>query len=264
MLRSFVVLSLTALVLRAADNPPNVKIVEEIAAKVNGDIITRSELQKKRVDIEAEARRQGLSGQRLKATVDEVAANALRDQIDQLLLVQQAKNLNINVDSDVTRRLAEIQLQQKASHPELSDPDKFQSYIAEQTGMPFEDFKLQMKNQLLTQRVIGQEVMRNIPIAEADMQKYYDEHKSEFVRKEGQVFLSQIVMSLDGKTPDQVAAAEKKAKDVTARARRGEKFAEPPPLAPVGDGGRSGHRTAPMGVLATTVITRMMPTIVHM
>ncbi len=226
MLRSFVVLSLTALVLRAADNPPNVKIVEEIAAKVNGDIITRSELQKKRGDIEAEARRQGLSGQRLQATVDEYTANALRDQIDQLLLVQQAKNLNINVDSDVTRRLAEIQLQQKASHPELSDPDKFQSYIAEQTGMPFEDFKLQMKNQLLTQRVIGQEVMRNIPIAEADMQKYYDEHKNEFVRKEGQVFLSQIVMSLEGKTADQVAAAEKKAKDVTARARRGEKFAD--------------------------------------
>jgi parvulin-like peptidyl-prolyl isomerase len=226
MLRSLVVLSLSALVLRAADNPPNVRIVEEIAAKVNGDIITRSELEKRRIEIEAEARKQGLSGQRLKQTVDEYIANALRDQIDQLLLVQQAKNLNINVDNDVTRRLAEIQLQQKAQHPELSDPDKFQSFIAEQTGMPFEDFKQQMKNQMLTQRVIGQEVMRNIPISEAEMQKYYDEHKSEFVRKEAQVFLSQIVISLEGKTPDQIAAAEKKAKDVTARARRGDKFSD--------------------------------------
>lgn len=226
MLRSLVVLSLSALVLVAADNPPNVRIVEEIAAKVNGDIITRSELEKRRAEIDAEARRQGLSGQRLQQTVNEYAANALRDQIDQLLLVQQAKNLNINVDNDVTKRLAEIQLQQKAQHPELSDPDKFQSFIAQQTGMPFEDFKLQMKNQMLTQRVIGQEVMRNIPISEAEMQKYYDEHKSDFMRKEAQVFLSQIVISLDGKTPDQVAAAEKKAKDVTARARRGEKFGD--------------------------------------
>ena len=42
-----------------------------------------------------------------------------------------------------------------------------------------------MKNEMLTQRVIGQEVMRNITVPEAEMQKYYDEHKSEFVRKEG-------------------------------------------------------------------------------
>ena len=226
MFRSFVVITASALCVWAADNPPNVKVVEEIAAKVNGDIITRGELEKKRVEIEGEARRQGLTGQRLTETVKEYAANALRDEIDQLLLVQKAKDLNINVDNEITRRLAEIQLQQKAAHPELSDPDKFQTFIREQTGMPFEDFKLQMKNQMLTQRVIGQEVMRNIPVSEAEMQKYYDEHKTEFMRKDAQVFLSQIVISTEGKSPDQVAAAEKKAKDVAARARKGEKFAD--------------------------------------
>ena len=60
MFRSFVVLiASTAAVCTAADN--NVKVVEEIAAKVNGDIITRGELTKKRLDIEAEAKRQGLA-----------------------------------------------------------------------------------------------------------------------------------------------------------------------------------------------------------
>ena len=53
--------------------------------------------------------------------------------------------------------------------------------------------------------------------------KYYDEHKNEFVREE-QVFLRQILISTEGKTPEQVAAAEKKAKDLVARARKGEKF----------------------------------------
>ena len=61
MFRSFVVLiASTAAVCAAADN--NVKVVEEIAAKVNGDIITRGELARKRLEIEAEAKRQGLSG----------------------------------------------------------------------------------------------------------------------------------------------------------------------------------------------------------
>ena len=67
--------------------------------------------------------------------------------------------------------------------------------------------------------------MRNIIVPEAEMQKYYEEHKSEFMRKE-QVFLSQILISTEGKTPEQVAAAEKKAKDLVARAKKGEKFSD--------------------------------------
>ena len=222
----FVVFAASALSLLAADNPPNVKVVEEIAAKVNGDIITRGDLERKRLEIEVEARRQGLKGDQLKQTVTEYASKVLMEQIDQLLLVQKAKDLNINVDTEVNRRLAEIQLQQKGANPELADPDKFQSFIREQTGMPFEDFKTQMRNQMLTQRVMGQEVMRNIAVPEAEMRKYYDEHKNDFLRKEAQVFFSQIVISTEGKTPEQAAAAEKRAKDVAARARKGEKFSD--------------------------------------
>ena len=69
----------------------------------------------------------------------------------------------------------------------------------------------------------GSHLPRAIP--EAELQKYYDEHKTEFVRKE-QVFLSQILISTEGKTPEQVAAAEKKAKDLVARAKKGEKFSD--------------------------------------
>ena len=135
MFRRFVVLIASAFaVCSAADN---VKVVEEIAAKVNGDIITRGELARKRIEIETEAKRQGLSGARLQQAVDEYSANALREEIDTLLLVQKGKDLNINVDPEVTRRLAEIQVQQK-----IADPDKFQSFIRENTGMSYEDFKL--------------------------------------------------------------------------------------------------------------------------
>ena len=49
--------------------------------------------------------------------------------------------------------------------------------------------------------------------------------RSDFVRKE-QVFLSQILISTEGKTPEQAAAAEEKAKDLAARARKGEKFSD--------------------------------------
>jgi peptidyl-prolyl cis-trans isomerase SurA len=202
--------------IRAAD----IRIVEEIICKVNGDIITKGEMERQRMTLEAALRQEGLSGLRLQEGVRDREKDILRDQIDQLLLVSKAKDLNISVDADVTKRIAEIQTQSK-----IADPDKFHEWVREQSGMTFEDFKQQLKNQLLTQRVIGQEVQRTISIPEADKRKYYEEHKSEFVREE-EVYLRQILISTEGKTPEQAAAAEKKAKALVERARKGEKFGD--------------------------------------
>ena len=214
--RFIVLIAAIAPLAQAAD----VRIVEEIIAKVNGDIITRGEMEQARTRLMEEAKSQGLTGAQLAEVVRNQDKNALRDQIDQLLLVQRGKDLDVKVDADVTRRLAEIQSQSK-----ITDPDKFHDYIREQTGMSFEDFQQQMKNTLLTQKVIGEEISSRISIPEADLRKYYEEHQKEFVREE-QVFLSQILISTDGKTPAQVAAAQKKAADLVTRARKGEKFSD--------------------------------------
>ena len=218
MIRSFVV-AVAAAGLSAAF-AADIKVVEEIAAKVNGDIITRGELEQTRKDLEQGLRAEGLSGAKLADTLKEYQSNALRDQIDQILLVQKGKDLNINVDSELNRRFAEMQVQLK-----MADPDKFHAAIQQQYGMTYEDFRDKMKRQMLAQRVIGQEVSYRITIPEPELRKYYDDHKSDFVRKE-QAFLSQIVISTDGKSAEQAAAAEKKAKDIVARARKGEKFTD--------------------------------------
>ena len=198
----------------------NVKVVEEIVAKVNGDIITRTDIERSRQQIEGELKQKGVSGPALDKALKDGGRDSLRNQIDQLLLVQKGKDLNINVDAEVTKQLGKMQLESK-----ITDPDKFHDFIREQTGMQFEDFKAQIKNSILTQRVIGQEVASRINIPHSDIEKYYEEHKKEFVREE-QVYLREILISTEGKTPDQIAAAEKKAKDLVARARKGEKFGE--------------------------------------
>jgi parvulin-like peptidyl-prolyl isomerase len=206
-----------ALPLAAAD----IRVVEEIAAKVNGDIITRGELEETSRDIEKAARADGLTGAKLLDAVGRAKRDALREQIDELLLVQKAKETpNINVDGEVARYLAQIQTQNK-----LTDSDKLAAFVQQKFGITLEELKLRKKNEFLSQRIIGQEVASRVNIPEAEMQKYYGEHKSEFVRQE-QVFLSQILVSTEGKTPEQVAEAEKKAKELVSRARAGEKFPE--------------------------------------
>ncbi|MBI4873629.1 MAG: peptidylprolyl isomerase [Acidobacteria bacterium] len=215
-LRSLLVVGLAGGVLCAAD----VQVVDEIIAKVNGEIISRSELARSRKQMEIELQGRGLKGDALVKTMKERERDILRDRIDQLLLVQKAGVLSVNVDSELSKYLAEIQLQNK-----IADSEKFQQWIREQTGMTWEDFRAETKNGMLTQRVIRQEVGGKISIPKPELQKYYQEHKSEFEREE-RVFLREIFLSTEGKDEKAAAAAEKKAKALVERARKGEKFPE--------------------------------------
>jgi parvulin-like peptidyl-prolyl isomerase len=210
-----------AVALVGADRPaPQIHVVEEIVAKVNSDIITRGELEKQKDRIAADLQQRGIVGPALQEGIAKASADALRDQIDQLLLVARAKELNINVDSEINKRVAEIQ-----SDSKIADPDKFHEWLKEMAGMPFEDFKLQVKNQFLTQRVISEEVYRNVIIPKAEQQKYYDDHKSEFIREE-MVTLREILIATPDTNPVRVATSEKKAKDIVDRIRKGDKFTD--------------------------------------
>jgi parvulin-like peptidyl-prolyl isomerase len=208
--------SLSAGSLFAAD----ISVIDEIICKANGDIITRNDYQRARKQIEEGLRQQGLNGPRLEDALKDAEKNILRERIDQLLLISKAKEMNLNVDTEVNKQLAEIQRNIK-----IADPEKFQQFVREQTGQSYEDYKAELKNQLLTQRVVRQEVSGKIQFKHEDLTKYYEEHKNEFQRNE-RVFLREILVATEGKDVIGLGAAEKKAKDVAARAKKGEKFDE--------------------------------------
>jgi peptidyl-prolyl cis-trans isomerase SurA len=209
--------AIVTLNVRAAD----VAVMDEIVCKVNGDIITRGELERDRRLMEADLRQQGQAGARLQEALRTMAGNGLRDHIDRLLLIQKAKELNLKVEADVNKQIAAIQTQSK-----IADPEKFQEFVRQQTGQSYEDYKSELTNGLLTQEVVREEVLRKIQFKHEELEAYYNAHKEDFMRKE-RVFLSEILVSTQGKDdPIAVAAAEKKAKDLVAQARKGAKFPE--------------------------------------
>ncbi|MEQ1884061.1 MAG: peptidylprolyl isomerase [Bryobacteraceae bacterium] len=191
-------------------------VVDEIIAKVNGEIITRNDIVRTRAQMEASYRQQGLTGTRLVDALTEGEKNILREKLDQLLLLSKAKEMSINVDTDINKQLAEIQ-----RRVNIADPDKFQEFVRQETGNTFEDYKNELKNQAMTNRVVRQEVASKINFKREELQKYYDEHQKDFERQD-RVFLREILV---GSEKD-AAAAEKKAKDLSARGKRGEKFEE--------------------------------------
>jgi peptidyl-prolyl cis-trans isomerase SurA len=205
-------------VLLAAD----ATIVEEIICRVNGDIITRKDLENTRKELPDVGRQQGLIGAKLEEFVNTEQPNILRNRIDDLLMVQKGKELEIKVDPDVNKRIAEIQRESK-----ISDPDKFQELVRKETGKSYEDFKAELKDQYLKQAIMQGEVIRKITFKTEELRAYYDAHLDQFQRDE-RVFLREILVANQGKENDPVAmaVAEKKAIDLVARARKGEKFPE--------------------------------------
>src|SRR5215468_901452 len=200
----------------------NGAIVEEIIARVNNEIITRSEYEKSMAQTEEETRQdcQGkCTPEQLQSELDSRKKNALRDLIDQSLLAQRGKDLGISVETDVIKQLDQVRIQNK-----LKDMDELEKAVTSQ-GLNWEDFKNNIRNRILTQKVVSQEVGSHISIGESDARKYYDAHKTEFVRPE-QVALREIIVNTEGKKDAELPDLRKKAETALKRVKDGEDFGE--------------------------------------
>lgn len=192
--------------------------VEEIVARVNDDIVTRSDFDRSTKQLRQELS-QDYSGAELERQYALKEKNVLRDLIDQLLLIQRAKDAGISVENDLIKELDDIR--QKNNLKTLDDLEQ----MAAQQGVNFEDFKSNLRNQLYTQSVIRQEVGRNLQVTQEEISKYYQAHKKDFERPE-EVRFREILISTEGKTEAEKQEAAKKANDIAARARKGENFSD--------------------------------------
>ena len=198
--------------------PAETIIIEEIIAKVNGDIILRSDYDNFVQDIAAEiARNDRITEDEKREQAAARQENVLRDLIDERLLVQKGEEVGLNVEGQVLQQREQIM-----ERYDLASIDDFENWAAEQTGMPVEDLMDRMREQFLTQAVLGQEVGSRIVVSRDEITAYYSEHKDEFVRDEG-IRLAEILIAKEGLSDDEF---ETKAKEIHGRVDRGEPFAE--------------------------------------
>jgi len=207
---------------KRAGAPSEGKVIEEIVARVNNEVITRSELEHSKVTAEEDAKQDcqnRCTPEQLKQITEDSQKNALRNLIDQSLLVQRAKDMSISVEPDVIKQLDQIRIENKLDSLEALEK------AVESQGLNWEDFKNNIRNGLLTKKVISSEVGSHISIDKEEVQKYYDAHKQEFIRPE-QVALRSIEINTAGKDEAEVAELKKKADTALKRIKDGEDFGE--------------------------------------
>jgi peptidyl-prolyl cis-trans isomerase SurA len=176
------------------------QVVEEIIARVNNQIVTRSEFVRSKDQLKDEVKQQDA------ANADKLYSarerDILRDLIDQQLLLDKGKDLGITGDTDLIKRLDQMRKDMKLESMEALEK------AATSQGISYEDFKQNMRNQIITQKVIGEEVGSHLSMAKEELQKFYDEHKDEMQQPEA-IHLSEILIA--PKLPAEPSAPAKSA-----------------------------------------------------
>jgi peptidyl-prolyl cis-trans isomerase SurA len=181
------------------------QVVEEIVTRVNNQVITKSEFERSKDQLRDEVKQQD------PANADKVYTDrekdVLRDLIDQQLLLDKGKDLGITGDTDLIKQLDQMRKEMKLESMEDLEKE------AQKQGISWEDFKQNMKNKIITQKVIGEEVGGHLSITKEEEQKFYDEHKKEMEQPEF-IRLSEIL--IEPKTLAPVAPSTATAPGATA------------------------------------------------
>lgn len=205
----------------ASESPYGGTVVEDIVARVNDQIITRSDYDRAMKELDDEGRQHGATMQQL----SEGHKDLLRNLIDQQLWLSKGKELGVTGETELINKLNEIRKQYNMSS--LEDLEK----AAQQQGVSFEDFKANIRNQIITQQVMRDEVGRRVSITPGEAQRYFEAHKQEYAQPES-VRLSEILVSTgtpaagEAEDPQKVAAAKAKADEIEAKLQAGADFTE--------------------------------------
>ena len=153
--------------------PTRAEIIEQVLVKVNGDIITKTELEQRQVSV-IRQRMQGKvnpeslkNDETLKKMLAEVTPQLIVSAIDELLLLQRGREMGLKLGDDQFKQVvANIRKEQG-----LVDDAKFQQALA-QENMTLEDLRKQLERQMLIEQVQRQEVGSKLNITEEEARQY--------------------------------------------------------------------------------------------
>ncbi|MBA2304330.1 MAG: peptidylprolyl isomerase [Acidobacteria bacterium] len=212
--------------------PMHAEIIEQVLVKVNGDIITKTELETRQID--ALRRRMGSqvdaaalkNDAELRKALLEITPGLLVDAIDELIVIQLGREKGYKLSDDQFKSW----LENLRKEQNLQDEQRFQAALR-QEGMSIDDLRKNVERQFLVSRVQQDEVGSKLSITEEEARQYYAGHKNEFVEP-ASVTLREILIDVPtttkgGEAGVNVAAddeAKTKADTVRARIAAGEDF----------------------------------------
>jgi peptidyl-prolyl cis-trans isomerase SurA len=204
---------------------PQGQILEQVLVKVNGEIITKTELEARQI---AALRQKNPNfrpenDQALQKALSEITPGIIVDAVDEMLMVQKGKELGYTMTADRFNSIVEnIKKENKI------ESDEALQAALKQEGMTMADLRRQLERTMLVQQVQQTEILQKLQVTDTELKAYFEAHKGEFATVP-QITLREITINVpttaQGINVAQDDAAKAKAEEVRAKIVAGEPFA---------------------------------------
>ena len=149
-------------------------VVDRIVAVVNEDLITLYDLNKMLQPYEENIKALGYTPERERETLFKLRSDLLNRLIESKLTDQVVKRYNIEVsEQEIDTALERIKDSRALTDEEL------RAGLAQQ-GLTLEEYRKNIKNQLLRNKLVNREIKSKIVITESEIQAYYDSHREKY------------------------------------------------------------------------------------
>ncbi|MCC7035488.1 MAG: peptidylprolyl isomerase [Acidobacteria bacterium] len=218
-------MAVSAVWLVAALAAPRADILEQVLVKVNGDIITKTDLEQRQVATlrQRDPNLQPSDEAALQKALAEITPGVIVDAVDELLILQRGRELGYAMSAEQFDSIVEnIKKENK-----LEDEAQFQAAL-KQEGMTMADLRKQLERTMIIQRVQQTEIMGKLQVTDAELKMYYDSHRESFTTKP-QLTLREILIAVPGSDRGVNVGLEEEAKgkadEIRTRLVAGEPFA---------------------------------------
>ena len=218
--------AIAVLALGIASTPLQGQIIEQVLVKVNGEIITKSDLETRQIAAlrQKNPNLRPSNDAELQQALSEVTPGVIVDAVDEMLMVQRGKELGYTMTTDRFNSIVEnIKKENK-----IESDEQLQAAL-KQEGMTMADLRQQLERTMLVQQVQQTEIMQKLQVTDTELRSYYDAHKSEFGTTPS-ITLREITINVpvtaQGVNVAQDEEAKKKADEVRAKIIAGEPFAK--------------------------------------
>jgi parvulin-like peptidyl-prolyl isomerase len=201
------------------------KTIEEIVAWVNNEVILKSEYEARKATIRAELaapaerKGKGLQGPQLEQAFNEQSKVVLQQLIDEALVLQQARDMGLSANLEITKTMDRLRQEQK-----LDSLEALEKAIVD-AGYNLDDFQQNIRVQFLWDEVMKREVYPRMTITTEEGRKYYDSHVKDFDRPAG-VRVREITIVTENRSPEGIEQQRKKAEEALAAVKKGDDFGQ--------------------------------------
>jgi peptidyl-prolyl cis-trans isomerase SurA len=209
---------------RLSSNVSGALVVERILVKVNGDLVTQTDLEEAQI-----AGIQGLpnppqTDAELRRVMREMTPELFANTVDNMLLEQRGREMGFSLSDDQFNEVVDGIMVENG----FEDDEELEEALAQTDGMTMLTLRDVLEKQMLIQQVRNAEVNSRIVMTGTEAREYYDDHLEEFTTPATVTLREIVVATPEGTGPLATAGAERAAATAEAAHSRvlgGEDFA---------------------------------------